>query len=263
MHMQADKSRIPPMYDVQVVRRPAVRAECSGQHMLALWSMEAEEKEQTRWVIQPGCTVRMGVRFASEQVTDVSARLAMMTQLGAVSEITVRASCAYPQVNMDPKRIFPKYKRNAKPGIELRHCYIMQRGHFDFGSVPVSTDLPSSDSILDTPSIHVAVLTIENNGKFNAKVKIDLASHGSEAGSTPPSSKTGKPKKVPQKPHSVFSTTPNELYLETGEAGTFKVACFPHEQGPVQDTLRLTVMGNPNITEFTIIANFQDSEEIA
>lgn len=259
MHMQADRTRIPPPYDVQVARRPAVRAECNGRHMLALQPMDEGEKEQARWVIQPGCTVRMRLQFASEEVTDLTSRLAMMTQVGgAISEIPVRASCAYPQVNTDPQRIFPKFKRNAKPGINLRHCYIMQRGHFDFGIVPVSTELPSPEGKLDTPSIHIAVLNIENNGKFSAQVKLDLASLASEVGSTPPGGKPGKPKKVPQKPQSVFSITPNELYLEIGQADTFKVACFPHEQGPVQDTLRLSVMGNPDVSEFTIIANCQN-----
>lgn len=258
--MQADGARVPPGYDVQVVRRPAIPVAHDGQQLLSLHTIDDEDQEghaaaTSRWVIQPGCTVRVRVQFASTEVADLSTRLALMTQVGgAISESTVRASCAYPEVSLDPKSIFPRIQRKAKAGVELRHCYAIQPGHFDFGPLPVSRERPASGNSSDPPSNHTACLKLENNGKFIAHVKLELVSLANDALSAPPGSKAGKARKAPPKPLSAFSIKPNEVWVDVGQTKEFELSCFPLEQGPVEDALRITVVDSPLSSEFSIIA---------
>lgn len=208
----------------------------------------------TRWIIQPGKSTSVGVQFASAGVMELNTHMAMLTMVGgAVAEVTVSACCAYPQVNSNPQRVFRKCIGTAKPGKELCHCYVMQQKYFDFGRVPVLTEHPTLQDIPSLPNIHITDLVIENDGKFRSHVKLELSSSIGELVS-PPSGKPGKAKKAPPEPASAFLVLPSELALEVGETKISKLMCFPSEEGQTRDVLRIVVLGNPDISEFSILA---------
>lgn len=247
------------------MRKPGARPSYNTNDLLTLQPIEAEGKSQcsdaaTRWLIHPGQTVSVTLQFASAEVTDLTARVAMMSVVsGTISEVVVRACSAYPQVKMDPQCIFPKFRRTAKPGAQLRHCYIMQPGHFDFGRLPIAAERPAPGDIPNVPNVHSAELAIENNGKFATQVKFELVSQAGTAVCTPPAGKPGKGKKVPLKPAPAFSISPSELHLEVGETKHLTLMCFPLEEGQVQDVLKIIVAGNPDSSEFPIVATGQQA----
>lgn len=251
--MQADKSRLPPAYDVQVICRPGKRLACDLTHAFSLHPDEGnvDTATATRWIIQPDETVKLKARFSPTAPTEIKGRLMMMTQVGgAVSEAIICGCAAYPQVNLDPRRVFSKIKNSPKAGTEICHCYFIQPGYFNFGAVPVSIENWGSKKPSDAPSIHVTTLKIENNGKCAAQVKLDLKSASMEE-SVP----MGKSKKAAQKPSSAFTISPCDRCLNPGEVAQFQLACYPIQPGELQDTIRVSVVGNPHLKgEFLVIA---------
>eukprot|EP00892_Ulva_mutabilis_P006441 jgi/Ulvmu1/4169/UM019_0148.1 len=264
--VQGDLNRIPPPYDVQVVRKPRVRSLYGGcNRMLTLHPVDNAEHADcsaaaSRWLLNPGESGVAKVQFASADVTNLVTRLAFTNVVsGAISEVTVRANCAYPRVNVDPLHVFPKTRRSAKPGMELRHCYVMQPGYFDFGCLHINTERPAPGELPDVQSIHTVDLKLQNDGNFVAEVKIDLDSLMSETAGTPPAGKPGKGKKAPSRVLSAFTVSPREMCIEVGETKQFTLMCYPTEEGHVQDMLRIAVVGNPAPSEFSVIAKGQHS----
>jgi hypothetical protein len=267
-----DNDRIAPAFFLQVLRKPPARKpNLTAAHFVLMGANTVERSstvqidevpqsdQKSRWVLQPGEVQTVRVEFRSDDVLDVTSKLILQASGGEdKADITVRASCAYPQVCMDPKAVFSKSKK-IKAGqdeLQFKHFYIPNRLRYQFGAVLSGVQIPAGLS--DAHSDHTAILSIQNSGRFDARVSFLVKSVKAalDAAEDANATKGGKGKKGPAAPviESCFSVVPPVLEIPQGETGYAKLLCFPADLGEVHDAIVCTVDQNPDVVEYAVMA---------
>ena len=275
--VEADKTRVAPPFFLHVLKKPSTRKpNPSAAHFTLLDaprdsaaaqdSAEGVVANSSRWILQPGQTKTVFVEFKSDDVLDATAKLQFQACTGEdKADVTLRASCAYPQICADPQILFPKSKK-IKVGqeeIQFKQCYIPNRSRFQFGAVLTGVTVPQD--LRDIHCDHTAVLKVENNGRFDARISFAIKSikAAQESAEDAAGAKGGKGKKgapAPPTVESCFSVLPSVLEIPQGQTASAKLLCFPPELGEIHDAIICTVDENPEPMEYAVMATGEEAK---
>ena len=275
--VEADKTRIAPPFFLHVLRKPSIRKpnpsaahftlmDAPSDSAAAQDAAEGVVSKRSRWILQPGQTKTIFVQFQSDDVLDATAKLQFQAYTGEdKADVTLRASCAFPQICADPQLLFAKSKK-IKVGqeeIQFKQCYIPNRSRFQFGAVLAGVTVPQN--LRDVHCDHTALLKVENNGRFDARVSFAIKSTKAAQDNVEDTvgAKGGKGKKgAPVAPpvESCFSVLPSVLEIARGETASVKLLCFPTELGEIYDAVICTVDDNPEPMEYAVMATGEDAK---
>lgn len=277
--VEADKTRLAPPFFLQVMRKPVPRKLNPTASQFTLTdsnpsdavdkadsqdTSHAEWVQNSRWILQPGETKTVSLQFKSDDVTDVTAKLLFQAYTGDdKAEVTVRASCAYPQICSDPNTLFVRSQK-IKAGqeeLQFKQCYISNRSRFQFGAVLAG--VPAPEELQDIHADHNTILKVVNDGRFDARVSFAIKSvkAAQDLAEEAAAGKGGKGKKgAPTVPviDSCFSVLPSALEIPRGESATAKLVCLPSEIGEVHDAILCTVDENPQQLEFSVMVTGEE-----
>lgn len=279
--VEADKTRVAPPFFLHVLRKPGPRKpNPSAAHFTLMDAISSDSTgtaaaqdsagevvgSRSRWILQPGQTKTVCVQFKSDDVLDATAKLQLQAYTGEDKvDVTVRASCAYPQICVDPKLLFAKSKKIkvGQEDIQFKQCYIPSRSRFQFGAVLAGVTVP--EDLRDIHSDHTAMLKVQNNGRFDARVSFAIKSVkvSQEAAEDAAGAKGGKGKKgapVVSAAESCFSVLPSVLEIPQGETASAKLLCFPTELGELHDAVICTVDENPEPVEYAVMATGEEAQ---
>jgi hydrocephalus-inducing protein len=300
----ADRLRIPPPYLLQVVCRPHPRKPRKTPEGLSLMavlpplppapktaappeatkgkpskgataSVESTPEEppserlvpQARWVLHPGESAPARLQFSSSKVTELNFPLTFGVYSGeARIPLTVKVSCAYPQISSDPRNVFrrrTKGKAGREGALAVRRQYVTSRKRFEFGPLLIGQQAPEGAE--GATHGHATTLCLTNNGRFDLKARLRLKSAlEAEARAAAPEleSKGKGSQKVKGKaavaedvpPGSPFSIQSESLDLKVDETAEVTVWCFPTELGDVADAVVCIIENHPEPVEFSMTA---------
>lgn len=203
------------------------------------WRPPAWLREETRWIIPPGGSVKLEAHFQSEEIGKFAESFLFETMGGGPDShplVICQGVCAHPQISRDFRNVFyKKVKQRPAPALVSRQ-FIISEDVFDFGPLLFNPKKLEKDAHLsgNFPD-NTAKLRITNSGLFDLHVDLRLKSTGKGQGA-------------------VFIVHPEALDLKIDETQEVSVFAFPAADGKIEDVLECVVKDNPTPVEFKIQA---------
>ena len=199
----------------------------------------------TRWVLQPGESKPLHIKFFSTKVGKFNQTLNFEV-VGSTKQFPcdIQALCEFPSISTNPKNVFMVQKRQRPPTAPesyLSKCYISGEGAFDFGPLLIGKDPEKRSDEDDADGLlrkaNSSQFRISNNGKYDLQVKFALES-------TLMSEET--------QPKSPFIFEPELMDLKVEETQELTVWCFPEEDKFYEDKVVALIKENPNPAIFNV-----------
>ena len=270
----ADVDLIPPVYDVEVLKRPRPRTKRGHHDHFTLDTLtfapppegsaegedvpmadadaplpepDSRESGKARWIIPAFDKVVVEVLFKGKEVGVFHERMGFEARGGNMVDVALSGACAYPQLQHDFRNVFYRKSKARPPSAAISQQFIISEEVFDYGPLLYGRnrkeclEVEDHTDRLTTYKPHMAQFRMTNNGRFPLHVNFHLKSTtGAKGGGSPESP--------------IFLIEPATMDLAVDETQDLTVYAFPSAEGSVSDVVVATVNLNPEPWEIPIQA---------